>query len=94
MTERVAFIGLGRMGSRIARNIGRAGYPLVLFNRTAARAEELAVELGAEIADTPVQAVAGTDVVVTMLSDDAAVEAVYAGGDGALGALRAGKLAC
>jgi 3-hydroxyisobutyrate dehydrogenase-like beta-hydroxyacid dehydrogenase len=92
-TETVAFLGLGRMGSRIARNIGRGGFPLVLYNRTTARAKELAGELAAEVASTPSQAASRADVVISMLSDDSAVNEVYSGKGAALSGLGPGKLA-
>ena len=81
MTQAVGFIGLGRMGSRIARNIAKGGFPLVVHNRTRDRAEAFAAEVGADVAGTPAEAAAASDVVVTMLSDDAAVGAVYDGPD-------------
>jgi 3-hydroxyisobutyrate dehydrogenase-like beta-hydroxyacid dehydrogenase len=93
MTQTVGFIGLGRMGSRIARNIAKSGFPMVVHNRTRERADAFAAEVGADVAGTPAEAAAASDVVVTMLSDDAAVGAVYGGGDGALSAMGPGKTA-
>jgi 3-hydroxyisobutyrate dehydrogenase-like beta-hydroxyacid dehydrogenase len=93
MTQAVGFIGLGRMGSRIARNIAKGGFPLVVHNRTRDRAEAFAAEVGADVAGTPAEAAAASDVVVTMLSDDAAVGAVYDGPEGALSAMGPGKTA-
>jgi 3-hydroxyisobutyrate dehydrogenase-like beta-hydroxyacid dehydrogenase len=87
----VGFIGLGRMGSRIARNVAGGGFPMVVHNRTRERAEAFAADVGATVADTPADAAAQADVLLTMLSDDAAVEAVYAGADGALAAMGPGK---
>jgi 3-hydroxyisobutyrate dehydrogenase len=93
MTQTVGFIGLGRMGSRIARNIATGGFPMVVHNRTRERAEAFAAEVGADVAGTPAEAAAAADVLVTMLSDDAAVGAVYDGPDGALAAMGPGKTA-
>lgn len=83
---RIAFIGLGQMGSAIAANILKAGYPLTVYNRTAERAADL-VKQGAVLADSPAAAAQHADVVFTMLSDDAATEAVVWGENGILSAL-------
>ena len=93
MTETVGFIGLGRMGSRIARNIAKGGFPMVVHNRTRERADQFAAEVGADVAETPAEAAAASDILVTMLSDDAAVGSVYEGPDGALSAMGPGKTA-
>ena len=88
---KVGFIGLGNMGSAIARNLIKAGLDLTVYNRTQTRAEPFA-SLGARIAETPSEAVADAEVLITMLADDAAVEAViFAPGD-AIQALPAGAL--
>jgi len=79
---RVGFAGLGRMGAPMARNLARAGHELVLWNRTREKAEALAGEIGAEVADTPRAAAEGAAAVVTMLADDPSSEAVHRGPDG------------
>ncbi len=78
----VAVVGTGRMGSGMARALARAGVSVVLCNRTPERARALADELGARVAASPAAAAAEADVVLTMLTDDAAVRAVFAGPDG------------
>lgn len=88
---RVGFIGLGRMGLPMARNLARARHTVTAYNRTRARADELAGE-GVRVAATPAEAVVGAEVVVTMLSDDPAVEAVLSGPEGALGAMEPGAV--
>src|ERR1700674_5102704 len=82
----VGFIGLGHMGEPMARNLLTAGHRLTVYNRTRAKAEALARE-GAQIADRVADACHG-DVLITMLSDDAAVEGVVFGDGGALQTLR------
>jgi 3-hydroxyisobutyrate dehydrogenase len=82
----VAVLGTGTMGGPIARNLLRAGYQVRVWNRTAAKAEGLALD-GALLAHSPAAAVAGVDVVITMLADGAAVQEVMAGAGGALAAL-------
>ena len=74
----VGFAGLGNMGMGMARNLIKAGHQLTVYNRTRRRAEQLAGE-GAKVADAP-GALAGAEVVITMLADDSAVEDVVFGG--------------
>jgi 3-hydroxyisobutyrate dehydrogenase-like beta-hydroxyacid dehydrogenase len=91
---RVAVIGTGRMGSAMARALARAGHDLVLHNRTPDRAAALAGELGgsARTAATAAEAAAEADVVLTMLSDDRAVESAVSGPDGVLSGARPGSV--
>ena len=86
--ERVAFLGLGIMGSRMARNLRAAGHDVVVWNRTRSRAEEL----GEPIADTPREAARGAGVLITMVVDAPQVEAVLFGDDGAAEGLAEGSL--
>ena len=71
---KVAFIGLGHMGEAMARNLLRAGSQLTVFNRTRSKTEALRGE-GAVVADSPAEAVAGAEFLITMLADDNAVRA-------------------
>ena len=87
--ERVGFVGLGIMGSRMAANLRRAGYDLTVFNRTRDKAEAFAGEHGGTVADTPADVGAASDVVITMVVDGAQVETVLLGEDGV--ATRAGE---
>lgn len=64
----IAFIGIGLMGSHMARNLLSAGFQLQIWNRTRAKAEALASD-GARICDTPHEAVSGANFIITMLSD-------------------------
>ena len=91
--EKVAFLGLGIMGSRMAANLCRAGFEVHAWNRTRARAEELAAAHGAVVADTPAQAAAATGIAITMVVDSPEVEAVLFDGDGAADGLAEGGLA-
>jgi 3-hydroxyisobutyrate dehydrogenase-like beta-hydroxyacid dehydrogenase len=88
MADRLAFLGMGIMGSRMARNLRKAGVDVTVWNRTRSRAEEV----GEPIADTPRQAAENADVVITMVVDSPEVEAVLFGEDGAAAALDAGAL--
>jgi 3-hydroxyisobutyrate dehydrogenase-like beta-hydroxyacid dehydrogenase len=74
--ERVGFIGLGIMGSRMAANLRRAGFELVVWNRTAETARRWAREHGAEVADSPAEIGTRCDRVVTMVVDGPQVESI------------------
>jgi len=78
---KVGYIGLGLMGKSIARNILKAGFPLVVHNRSRAAVDELAAE-GATPAFTPAEVAAQVDVVFTNLPDTPDVELVALGKDG------------
>lgn len=75
---KIGFIGLGNMGRGIAGNLLRAGYTLAVYNRTRSHAEELQAA-GAHVADSPAAAATDAEVLITMLSDDQAVEQVIFG---------------
>ena len=75
MTKKVGFIGIGLMGLPMSMNIVKAGYDLTVFNRSKSKAEPLK-EFGAKISNTLKDAVDGSDIVITMLTDDTAVDEV------------------
>jgi 3-hydroxyisobutyrate dehydrogenase len=89
---RVAVLGLGIMGGGIAHNLLKARLPLTVYNRTAARAEPL-VAAGAVWASTPAEAARNADVVLSVVADDAASQAVWLGEGGALPSMPAGSVA-
>ncbi|HEV7663715.1 MAG TPA: NAD(P)-dependent oxidoreductase [Chloroflexota bacterium] len=89
MKPALGFIGLGAMGSRIARRLLDAGYPLTVYNRTPDKTHPLA-DAGARVSDSPALLAQQSDIVLTMLSDDAAVEAVLFSADGVLAGTRPG----
>jgi 3-hydroxyisobutyrate dehydrogenase-like beta-hydroxyacid dehydrogenase len=86
----VGFIGLGQMGSAIALNLVKAGHRVTVYNRTRAKAEPHAAQ-GAEVAESVADA-SRRPVVITMLADDAAVEAAIFGDGGGLSALGNGAV--
>lgn len=88
---KLAFIGLGQMGAAIAANLIRAGYPVILYNRTRAKLKPL-LEMGATEASDVAEACAHADLLLTMLADDKAVEAVLLTEAGVLGHLPKGAL--
>src|SRR6202041_1171589 len=91
MKPTVGFIGLGLMGKPMAGKLLKAGFPLVVWNRTKARADELVRE-GAKFAANPRDAAAQVDVLITIVSDPPALEDVIFGQEGALDGLRRGSL--
>ncbi len=91
MPERVGFVGLGIMGQGMARNLLNAGFPLVVWNRTASRMDAL-VDAGAEAAASPADLAARSDIVVVCVSDTPDVEAVVLGEQGVLQGAQPGAL--
>jgi 3-hydroxyisobutyrate dehydrogenase-like beta-hydroxyacid dehydrogenase len=89
--ERVGFAGLGAMGAGIARRLLDAGYDVVGWNRTKEKAEPL-IEAGMGWADTPRELAESVDVLFTMLTNTAAVDATAGGPDGILAGLREGAV--
>jgi 3-hydroxyisobutyrate dehydrogenase len=87
----ICFLGLGRMGTPMARRLLAANPDLVVWNRSGDRTRPL-TEAGAAAAPTPAQAVAGRDLVISMLSDPDAVEQVFFGPEGAAPALAPGSV--
>ncbi len=87
----VAFIGLGKMGLAMAANVQRAGWPLVVWNRSADKAGPL-LAAGASLAPSPAAAAAGADIIVSSLADDASTSAVVSSPDGVLAGLRPGAI--
>jgi 3-hydroxyisobutyrate dehydrogenase-like beta-hydroxyacid dehydrogenase len=87
----VAFVGLGRMGSGIASNLLKAGFPLTVYNRTAAKMQPL-LDKGAVAARSPQDAAADADVVFTCLMDDQSVLDAVGGADGILAGLKPGAI--
>ena len=89
---RVAFLGLGIMGSRMAANLARAGFELSVWNRTAARAEQFSTEHRAKLARTPAEAASTAELVVTMVVDGHQVEEVLLGDEGVVAGADEGLL--
>jgi len=89
--KKIGFIGTGLMGRGMARSLIRKGHTVRIYNRTRAKAEEVA-QLGGTVADTPADAVRDADVIVTMLADPAALLGVVEGEHGILAGLRPGTV--
>jgi 2-hydroxy-3-oxopropionate reductase len=91
MAETVGFIGLGVMGKPMAGHLIKAGFPLVVHNRTKSKVDEL-VALGATAAASPADVARQATVVITMLPDTPDVERVLTGPDSVLSMLKTGAL--
>ena len=89
--SRVAFLGLGTMGGGMARTLVAKGFPVSVWNRTPEKAQPFAA-LGARVAESPEEAAATADVVISMVADDAASLEVWCGAHGALSRIRKGAV--
>jgi 3-hydroxyisobutyrate dehydrogenase-like beta-hydroxyacid dehydrogenase len=92
MIKKIAYLGLGTMGSGMASNLLKASYQLTVWDRTTAKCEPFASK-GARAAQAPADAVRDADLIMYSLSDDAAVEKVVMGQHGILSAITAGQIA-
>jgi 3-hydroxyisobutyrate dehydrogenase-like beta-hydroxyacid dehydrogenase len=90
--ERIGFLGLGIMGSRMAANLARAGYPLTVWTHTPGKAEAWASEHGATAAQTPAEVAERSDVVVSMVVDGEQVAAILLGEEGVVQSAHRGLL--
>jgi 3-hydroxyisobutyrate dehydrogenase-like beta-hydroxyacid dehydrogenase len=90
--ERVGFLGLGIMGSRMAANLARAGFPLTVWTHTPGKAAEWASEHGATAAQTPAEVAADSDVVVSMVVDGEQVSSILLGEVGVVQSAHPGLL--
>ncbi|MBV9182386.1 MAG: NAD(P)-dependent oxidoreductase, partial [Acidobacteria bacterium] len=88
---RVAFFGLGTMGSGMARRLLSSGFPLSVFNRDRAKTKPFA-EAGASVGSSVKEAAAGAHILISMVADDRASRDIWLGQDGALAAAAPGSL--
>ena len=86
---KIGFVGLGKMGIGMARNLLRAGHDVTAYNRSREKADELSSD-GAQVVDSPAAAAREADAVFTMLSDDTAVSDVTFGEQGSISGLKQG----
>jgi 3-hydroxyisobutyrate dehydrogenase len=79
MSEKIGFVGVGRMGANMARRLIDVGYTVTaVFDVDAARARELAADIGATAPATLAGVTAACDVIVTVVTDDAAMRSIFA----------------
>jgi 3-hydroxyisobutyrate dehydrogenase-like beta-hydroxyacid dehydrogenase len=88
----VGVLGIGRMGSSMARAVAAAGFEVVLWNRSPGAAASLAAELGGRAVARAAEVAAAADVCITMLADGRAVHEVFAGPDGLVDGARPGNV--
>src|SRR5512146_2424487 len=91
MADTIGFIGLGVMGKPMAKNLLKAGYSLVVHNRSRAAVGDVAAA-GAKAATSPADVARQSTIVITMVPDTPDVELVLAGKDGVLSALQRGAV--
>jgi 2-hydroxy-3-oxopropionate reductase len=91
MQSKIGFIGLGIMGKPMAKNLIKAGFPLVVHNRSRSKVDELVKE-GAAAANTPREVAWSSDIIITMLPNSPDVELVALGANGILEGAKAGQL--
>jgi len=87
LNEKVGFIGLGKMGQPMAGRLLDTGFPLTIWNRTKAKTVDLG-KRGAKVASSPKEVAAHSDIIITMVWDDAALEAVTLGENGIMAGVR------
>ncbi|GLU53677.1 NAD(P)-dependent oxidoreductase [Dyadobacter frigoris] len=88
---KIGWIGLGKMGIPMSRQLIKAGFPVTVFNRSKNKEKDLK-EAGAEIASTPAELIQQTDVIIMMVSDDQAIRDIFSGDKGLLRAGTHGKI--
>jgi 3-hydroxyisobutyrate dehydrogenase-like beta-hydroxyacid dehydrogenase len=91
MKQKIGFMGLGIMGGAMAANLLKAGYPLMVYNRTPGKAETLA-QMGAGVASTPRHLAQAADVLITMVTGPEAIYELLFAPEGAAEALDADKV--
>ena len=89
----IGFMGLGRMGSLMAANLAKAGFPLAVYNRTVSVAEDFVAGHGGSVAATPAELAGSSDVLISMLADGEALIQIYSMVGGPLESLKPGAVA-
>jgi 3-hydroxyisobutyrate dehydrogenase-like beta-hydroxyacid dehydrogenase len=92
VAERIGFLGLGIMGSRMAANVAKAGYPLTVWTHTKGKAQRWAEEHDATAVETPAEVARASEIVVSMVVDGAQVESVLCGENGVADGTKDGLL--
>ncbi len=89
--EKICWIGLGKMGVPMAQNLIKKGYSVTAYNRTKEKGKALS-DMGGTVVDSPEAAASGADVIISMISDDSALEAISYGQDGVFGGAKPGAI--
>src|SRR5476651_2537948 len=88
-TTKIGWIGLGKMGTPMSQSLIEAGFPVIVYNRTKEKEERLKA---AGVAPTPAALIKQTDLVIIMVTDDKAIDDIFKGENGLLGAGTSGKV--
>src|SRR5262245_40889140 len=91
MPKTIGFIGLGIMGKPMAKQLINAGYPLVVYTRTASKGQEL-VAMGARQVSSPKEVAENSEIIITMVADPPEVEQVILGPAGVIEGVRSGSI--
>jgi len=89
--QKIGWIGLGKMGVPMSKNLIKKGYSVTVYNRTKEKTKELAAE-GAKVVDSPKALAAVSEVIISMISDDPVLEEVSIGKNGAFEGAKAGTI--
>lgn len=89
--QKIGWIGLGKMGIPMSKNLIKKGYSVTVYNRTKEKTKELAAE-GAKVADSLKALATDSEVIISMISDDPALEAISIGKDGAFEGAKSGTI--
>ncbi|MCM3716206.1 NAD(P)-dependent oxidoreductase [Alkalihalobacillus oceani] len=90
--KKIGFVGLGTMGLPMAKNLLKAGYSLRVYNRTASKARSLQSEGDVEVASSPAEVARNSEIVITMVTNNQALEEVIKGENGVLAGASAGLI--
>jgi 3-hydroxyisobutyrate dehydrogenase len=90
-TTKVGWIGLGKMGIPMSQSLIKAGFPVIVYNRSKEKEESLKAS-GAGVASTPAALIKQAEVVIIMVTDDKAIDDIFKGDNGLLGAGTSGKI--
>jgi 3-hydroxyisobutyrate dehydrogenase len=86
--KKIGFIGLGNMGVPMVKNLAKAGYDVMVYNRTAEKAYAVQAETGVKVAERATDLVQNADLIISMLTNDAAVKEIYEGPEGLFQAVK------
>ncbi len=89
--QKIAFLGMGKMGIPMSQNLVKKGYGVTVWNRTKDKTKALA-DQGAKVANSPKEAAAGAEVIISMIADDAALQSVSIAADGAFAGAKSGAI--
>src|SRR6202789_3445461 len=90
-TTKVGWIGLGKMGIPMSQSLIKAGFPVIVYNRSKEKEESLKAS-GASVASTPAALIQQADIIILMVTDDKAIDDIFKGTGGLLGAGASGKI--